>query len=379
MDAFLNDGQLAFQDTVRSFARDRIAPFAADWDREKTFPVETLREAAKLGLAGLYIPESEGGSGLGRLDAAVVFEELAAACPSTAAYVSIHNMVSWMIASFGNGEQRGRWLPGLMTMDLLSSYCLSEPGSGSDAASLRTRAERDGDHYVLNGSKAFISGAGASDLYACMVRTGGEGPGGISCLVVEKGSPGLSFGRPEEKMGWNSQPTAAVIFEDCRVPAANLVGGEGEGFRIAMKGLDGGRINIAACSLGAGRAALEATREHLKTREQFGGPLASLQALRFRFADMATELEAARLLVHAAARALDAGAADATVRSAMAKRYATDAGFRVCDEAIQLHGGYGYLNDYPLERLQRDARVHRILEGTNEIMRVIVSRALLGD
>lgn len=378
MDAFLTDGQLAFQDVVRSFARDRIAPFAADWDRERTFPVATLREAAKLGLAGLYIPESGGGSGLGRVDAAVVFEELAAACPSTAAYVSIHNMVSWMISSFGSGEQRARWLPGLMTMDTLSSYCLSEPGAGSDAASLRTRAERDGDHYVLNGSKAFISGAGAAGLYACMVRTGGPGPGGVSCLVVEEGTPGLSFGRQEAKMGWNSQPTAAVVFEDCRVPVANRVGGEGEGFRIAMKGLDGGRVNIAACSLGAGRAALEATRGHLKAREQFGGPLSSLQALRFRFADMATELEAARLLVYAAARALDAGAPDATVRAAMAKRYATDAGFRVCDEAIQLHGGYGYLNDYPLERLQRDARVHRILEGTNEIMRVIVSRALLG-
>ena len=356
-----------------------MAPLAADWDREGTFPVDVLREAAGLGLAGLYVPAEEGGSGLSRLDAAIVFEELSAACPSTAAYISIHNMVAWMIATFGNDEQRGRFLPGMMTMEQLSSYCLSEPGSGSDAASLSTRAVRDGDHYVLNGSKAFISAGSASDLYACMVRTGGEGPRGISCVVVEKGAPGLSFGRQEAKLGWHSQPTAAVIFEDCRVPVANRVGSEGEGFRIAMRGLDGGRINIASCSLGAARRALEETREHLRTRKQFGETLASFQGLRFRYADMATELEAARLLVHAAARAVDSGQPDATIRCAMAKRYATDVGFHVCDEAIQLHGGYGYLNDYPLERLQRDTRVHRILEGTNEIMRVIVSRGLLDD
>ena len=379
VDAFLDEGQKLFQDTVRRFAEERMAPLAADWDREGTFPVDVLREAAGLGLAGLYVPAEEGGSGLSRLDAAIVFEELSAACPSTAAYISIHNMVAWMIATFGDDEQRHRLLPGMMTMEQLSSYCLSEPGSGSDAASLSTRAVRDGDHYVLNGSKAFISGGSVSDLYACMVRTGGEGPRGISCLVVEKGAPGLSFGRQEAKLGWHSQPTAAVIFEDCRVPVANRIGAEGEGFRIAMRGLDGGRINIASCSLGAGRRALSETREHLRTRRQFGETLASFQGLRFRYADMATELEAARLLVHAAARAVDAGEPDATIRCAMAKRYATDVGFHVCDEAIQLHGGYGYLNDYPLERLQRDTRVHRILEGTNEIMRVIVSRGLLDD
>ena len=379
VDAFLDEGQKLFQDTVRRFAEERMAPLAADWDREGTFPVDVLREAAGLGLAGLYVPAEEGGSGLSRLDAAIVFEELSAACPSTAAYISIHNMVAWMIATFGNDEQRGRFLPGMMTMEQLSSYCLSEPGSGSDAASLSTRAVRDGDHYVLNGSKAFISGGSVSDLYACMVRTGGDGSRGISCLVVEKGAPGLSFGREEAKLGWHSQPTAAVIFEDCRVPVANRIGVEGEGFRIAMRGLDGGRINIASCSLGAARRALEETREHLRTRKQFGETLASFQGLRFRYADMATELEAARLLVHAAARAVDSGQPDATIRCAMAKRYATDVGFHVCDEAIQLHGGYGYLNDYPLERLQRDTRVHRILEGTNEIMRVIVSRGLLDD
>ncbi len=379
MDAFLDQEQQLFQDAVRRFAENRIAPRAADWDRDESFPVDVLREAARLGIAGLYVPAEHGGTGLSRLDAAVVFEELSAACPSTAAYLSIHNMVAWMVATFGNPEQRNRFLPGMMTMELLSSYCLSEPDAGSDAAALSTRAVRTGDHYVLNGSKAFISGGSTSHLYACMVRTGSEGPQGISCLMVERDSPGLSFGRPERKLGWHSQPTAAVIFEDCRVPVANRIGAEGEGFRIAMQGLDGGRINIASCSLGAGRRALAETRAHLRTRKQFGDTLASFQGLRFRYADMATELEAARLMVHAAARALDAGDPDATIRCAMAKRYATDVGFHVCDEAIQLHGGYGYLNDYPLERLQRDTRVHRILEGTNEIMRVIVARGLLDD
>lgn len=379
MDAFLDEGQQLFQDSVRRFAEERMAAAAADWDRDGTFPVDVLREAAQLGLASLYVPAKHGGSGLSRLDAAIVFEELSAACPSTAAYISIHNMVGWMIATFGNDEQRHRFLPGMMTMELLSSYCLSEPDSGSDAASLSTRAVRDGNYYVLNGSKAFISGGSVSDLYVCMVRTGGDGARGISCVVVDKGAPGLSFGRQEAKLGWHSQPTAAVIFEDCRVPVANRIGAEGEGFRIAMRGLDGGRINIASCSIGAARRALDETREHLRTRKQFGEILASFQGLRFRYADMATDLEAARLMVHAAARAVDLGHPDATVRCAMAKRYATDVGFQVCDEAIQLHGGYGYLNDYPLERLQRDTRVHRILEGTNEIMRVIVSRGLLDD
>ncbi len=377
MDAFLDEGQQLFRDSVRRFARERIAPSAATWDRERSFPVDVLRAAADLGLAGLYVPAEKGGSGLSRADAAIVFEELAAACPSTAAYMSIHNMVAWMIATFGNDEQVERFLPGMLTLDSFSSYCLSEPGAGSDAASLSTRADRDGDHYVLNGSKAFISGGSVSDLYACMVRTGGPGPDGISCVVIEKGAPGLSFGRQEAKLGWNSQPTSAVIFEDCRVPVSNRIGDEGQGFRIAMRGLDGGRINIAACSIGAAQRALDETGEHLRTRKQFGETLASFQGLRFRYADMATELEAARLMVRSAAQAMDAGLPDATVRCAMAKRYATDVGFHVCDEAIQLHGGYGYLNDYPLERLQRDTRVHRILEGTNEIMRVIISRALL--
>jgi alkylation response protein AidB-like acyl-CoA dehydrogenase len=309
----------------------------------------------------------------------VIFEELGAACPSTAAYISIHNMASWMIDSFGNGQQRSKWLPKLMTMEHFASYCLTEPGAGSDAAALRTRAERDGDHYVINGAKAFISGGSTSEVYVCMVRTGGEGPDGISCVVVEKGTPGLSFGKKEKKMGWNSQPTAAVIFEDCRVPVANRIGKEGEGFKIAMKGLDGGRLNIAACSLGGARACLDASRAHMLERRQFGQRLADFQALQFRLADMATELEAARLMVRQAACKLDAGDPGATVSVAMAKRFATDAGFNVANEALQIHGGYGYIKEYPIERIQRDLRVHQILEGTNEVMRVIISRALLRE
>jgi alkylation response protein AidB-like acyl-CoA dehydrogenase len=373
----LSEEQRAFQNMARQFAAERLAPQAAAWDEGCIFPVDVLREAGSLGLGGIYVAEAHGGSCLSRLDAAIIFEELAAGCTSTAAYISIHNMVAWMIDAFGSVEQRARWLPDLSAMIRLASYGLTEPGAGSDAASLTTRAERDGDDYVLNGSKAFISGAGSSDLYACMVRTGGEGPRGISCLVVERGTPGLSFGKQEKKLGWHSQPTALVLFDDCRVPAAQRVGEEGAGFRIAMQGLDGGRVNIAACSLGAARACLERARAHLLERRQFGRRLADFQALQFRLADMATELEAARLMVWRAAAALDAKAPDATSACAMAKRFATDAAFRICDDALQLLGGYGYIRDYEVERYLRDVRVHRILEGTNEIMRVIIARRLL--
>ena len=377
MDFELSDDQRAFQELARDFAANEMTPFAAGWDEDCTFPVETLRKAAALGFAAIYVKGDVGGAGLSRLDGALIFEELAAGCASTAAYISIHNMVAWMVDAFGSDDQRRRWLPALARMDTFASYCLTEPGSGSDAAALTTRAARDGDSYVLNGAKAFVSGGSRSGLYMCMVRTGEEGPRGISCLVVEDGAPGLSFGKQEKKLGWHSQPTAAVIFEDCRVPVANRLGAEGEGFKIAMRGLDGGRVNIAACSLGGARACLEAARAHMLVRTQFGQRLADFQALQFKLADMATELEAARLMVLRAAAALDAGAADATMHCAMAKRYATDVGFHVCNEALQLHGGYGYLRDYPIERFLRDLRVHQILEGTNEIMRVIIARKLL--
>ncbi len=379
MDFDLSDDQIAFQDMARGFADTELKPHAADWDDGSVFPVEALRKGAALGFAGIYVKEKHGGTDLSRHDAAIIFEELSTACPSTAAYISIHNMASWMIDSFGDEQQRARWLPKLMTMEHFASYCLTEPGAGSDAASLRTKAVRDGKDYVLNGAKAFISGGSTSDVYVCMVRTGDDGPGGISCLVVAKDTPGLSFGKREKKMGWNSQPTAAVIFEDCRVPVANRVGAEGEGFKIAMAGLDGGRINIAACSIGGARACLDAARAHMLERKQFGQRLADFQALQFRLADMATELEAARLMVHRAACKLDAGEADATVFCAMAKRFATDIGFQVANEALQLHGGYGYIREYPIERIVRDLRVHQILEGTNEVMRVIISRALLTE
>jgi alkylation response protein AidB-like acyl-CoA dehydrogenase len=377
MDFELTDDQTAFRDTARSFARDVLLPQAASWDEHKIFPVEALRQAASLGFAGIYVGEEAGGSGLSRLDAALIFEELAAADPSTAAYLSIHNMASWMIDRFGSPEQRGEFLPRLMSMDHFASYCLTEPGAGSDAASLATRAVREGDHYVLNGTKAFISGGGRSDIYVTMVRTGAPGAAGISCLVIPAGTEGMSFGKQESKLGWNSQPTAAVIFEDARVPVTNRLGAEGEGFKIAMAGLDGGRLNIGACSLGGARACLEASTRYLQDRRQFGRPLADFQALQFRLADMATELEAARLMIHRAASALDAKAPDATLRCAMAKRFATDACYQICDEALQLHGGYGYLKEFPIERYLRDLRVHRILEGTNEIMRVIIARRLL--
>jgi alkylation response protein AidB-like acyl-CoA dehydrogenase len=377
MDFQLTEDQVQFQDVARDFAANEMAPFAKEWDEKHHFPEDTLRKAAELGFAGIYIGEDVGGSGLGRLDATVILEQLAGACPSTAAYISIHNMAAWMIDRFGTQEQRQQWLPKLCTMEHFASYCLTEPGSGSDAASLKTRAERDGDHYVLNGSKAFISGGGRSDVYVVMVRTGGPGPKGISTLVVPKGTPGLSFGKQEEKMGWNSQPTAAVIFEDCRVPVANRLGEEGEGFKIAMMGLDGGRLNIGACSLGGAQAALNAALEYGQVRKQFGKALVEFQALQFKLADMETELTAARLLLQRAASALDAKAYDATKLCAMAKRYATDIGFKVCNDALQLHGGYGYIREYPIERLLRDLRVHQILEGTNEIMREIIVRKML--
>jgi hypothetical protein len=377
MDFEPSEEQRSFQETARQFAAERLAPHAADWDKRCHFPVETLRDAARLGFAGIYTGETHGGAGLSRLDAAIIFEELATGCTSTAAYLSIHNMVAWMIDAFGTDEQRARWLPGLMTMERFASYCLTEPGAGSDAASLATRAEQQGDRYLLNGSKAFISGAGTSDLYACMVRTGGEGPKGISCVVVERDSPGLGFGKQEKKLGWHSQPTAMVIFEDCAVPLGHRIGADGEGFTIAMRGLDGGRVNIAACALGAARACFAKARAHLQERRQFGRRLAAFQALQFKLADMATELEAARLMVHRAAALLDRGAPDATMACAMAKRFATDAAFRICDDALQLHGGYGYIEDYEIERYLRDVRVHQILEGTNEIMRVIIARRLL--
>jgi alkylation response protein AidB-like acyl-CoA dehydrogenase len=378
MDFSLTAEQIAVQETARHFAERELLPNAAAWDEEQIFPVETLRRAAGLGFAGIYVREEAGGSGLTRLDASLVFEELAAGCVSTAAYLTIHNMAAWMIDEFGDEAQRRRFLPKLMTMEHLASYCLTEPGAGSDAASLTTRAVRQGDDYVVNGAKAFISGGGASDLYLVMARTGGLGAKGISCLIVEKGMRGLSFGRKERKLGWNSQPTTTVIFEDCRVPAMNRIGAEGQGFKIAMQGLDGGRINIASCSLGGARASFEAARAHLLERRQFGKRLAEFQALQFRLADMATDLAAARLMVHRAAGALDGAAPDATLACAMAKRFATDACFRIANEALQLHGGYGYLKDFPVERHLRDLRVHQILEGTNEIMRVIIARRLLG-
>ena len=379
MDFELNEDQRAFQDAARQFAAAEMAPHAARWDDEKIFPAETLAAAAALGFGGIYVRDDVGGSGLSRLDAALIFEELAGACTSTAAFMSIHNMAAWMIDNFGDDEQRRRLLPKLCLMEHFASYCLTEPGAGSDAANLRTKAVRDGDDYILNGSKAFISGGGRSDLYVTMVRTGGGGPGGISCVVVPKDAPGLSFGAQERKLGWNSQPTAEVLFDDCRVPAANLIGGEGNGFKIAMQGLDGGRLNIAACSLGAAQSCLDTALAHVKTRKQFGRELASFQALQFRLADMATELEAARLMVRKAATEVDRKLPSATQTAAMAKRFATDAGFEIVNQALQLHGGYGYLKDFPIERFLRDVRVHQILEGTNEIMRVIIARKLLQD
>lgn len=379
MDFELSEEQRAFQDTARDFAVTEMMPQARQWDEEEIFPVETLRKAAALGFGGIYVKEDVGGSALGRLDAAVIFEELAQGCTSTAAYISIHNMAAWMIDQFGNDEQRRRFLPRLCTMEHFASYCLTEPGAGSDAASLTTKARRDGDHYVLDGAKAFISGGGRSDLYVVMARTGDAGPRGISCIVVESGTPGLSFGAQEKKLGWKSQPTAMVLFENCRVPVANRIGEEGQGFRIAMAGLDGGRLNIGACSIGGAQFCLDRTIAYMKERKQFGTRLSEFQALQFRVADYATELEAARLMLHRAAVAVGNKEGNATRLAAMAKRIATDTGFEVVNGCLQLHGGYGYLRDHPIERVLRDVRVHQILEGTNEVMRLIISRQLLGN
>jgi alkylation response protein AidB-like acyl-CoA dehydrogenase len=379
MDFALTEDQRAFRDASAQFARERMLPHAADWDVHHIFPEKILREAADLGFAALYAREDVGGSALSRLDAAIVFEELSAACPSTAAYISIHNMVAWMIDAFGNDAQRRHFLPDLAAMNAFASYCLTEPGAGSDAAALTTKARAVDGGYRLNGTKAFISGGGRSDLYLVMARTGGEGADGISAFLVPADTPGLSFGAQERKLGWHSQPTAQVILDDAFVPTANQLGAEGQGFRMAMAGLDGGRVNIAACSLGPARACLDAALAHLRERRQFGRPLADFQALQFKLADMQTELEAARLMVHKAAWLLDQGDPTATRQCAMAKRYATDIGFAVCNQALQLFGGYGYLMDYPIERYLRDVRVHQILEGTNEIMRLIIARKLLAE
>ena len=377
MDFTLNEDQRAIEDAARVFAAEELAPHSARWDEDKHFPVDVLRKAAGLGFAGLYVQEDVGGSALTRLDASIVFEQLSYGDVPTAAFLSIHNMVSWMIDRFGADDLRHRYLPRLTSMELIASYCLTEPGSGSDAAALSTTAKKDGDHYVLTGSKAFISGAGTSDIYLVMARTGAAGAKGISAFVVEKDQAGVSFGAQERKMGWNAQPTAQVNLDGVRVPEANRLGGEGEGFAFAMAGLDGGRINIASCSLGGAQLALDLAKTYLQTRKQFGQALADFQALQFRLADMATELDAARLMVRRAAAALDARDPKATQYCAMAKRFATDTGFEVANQALQLHGGYGYLKDYRLEQIVRDLRVHQILEGANEIMRVIIARELL--
>jgi alkylation response protein AidB-like acyl-CoA dehydrogenase len=373
----LSEEQLAFAQTARDFAIAEFAPHAARWDAEAVFPREAIARAGELGFCGLYASERIGGLALPRLDATLVFEEMAAVDPSTTAFLTIHNMATWMLGTWGGEAVRARWGEDLVAGRKLASYCLTEPGAGSDAGSLKTRARRDGGEYVIDGGKAFISGAGATDVLIVMARTGGGGPGGVSAFAVPADAPGIGYGKKEHKMGWNSQPTRTIAFDGVRVPADHLLGAEGEGFRIAMKGLDGGRVNIATCSVGAAQGALDAARGYLHDRKQFGQPLASFQALQFKFADMATELVAARQMVRLAASRLDAGHPDAGTYCAMAKRFSTDIGFKVCNDALQLHGGYGYLADFPLERLVRDTRVHQILEGTNEIMRVIVARKVL--
>lgn len=374
----LNEDQRAIQDMARGFAADCVAPYALQWDRDKHFPADVIRDTGPLGMGGIYVREDVGGSALTRFDAVLIFEVLAAACPAFSAFISIHNMAAWMIDTFGAENQRHRFVPNLTSMEWLASYCLTEAGAGSDAAALRTRATRDGDHYIVNGAKQFISGAGATDLYVTMVRTGEDGPKGISALVVPKDAPGLSFGANEYKMGWNAQPTRTVIFDNCRVPAENRLGEEGDGFRIAMAGLDGGRLNIAACSLGGAQSALDKALAYCGERKAFGQSLDRFQALQFRLADMETELSAARQLLYTAASRLDRKAHDAGKWSAMAKRFVTDTGFEVANQALQLFGGYGYLHDYGVEKLVRDLRVHQILEGTNEIMRVIIARHMIG-
>jgi len=379
MDFELNEDQIAFADMARAFAQNELEPNAAEWDQEAIFPIDVLQKAGELGFCSLYTPEEVGGLGLSRLDASIIFEQLAMGCTSTTAYITIHNMVSWMVASFGGPAVIEQWGEGLASGQLLGSYCLTEPNAGSDAASLKTTARLDGDHYVLNGSKIFISGAGSTDVLVVMARTGGEGASGISAFAVDAKSDGISYGRKEDKMGWNCQPTRMITFEDVRVPAANLLSKEGDGFKIAMKGLDGGRINIATCSVGTAQQALNKATEYMLERKQFGKRLADFQALQFRLADMQTELIAARQMVRLAASKLDKGHPDATTYCAMAKRFATDVCYNICDEALQLYGGNGYIKEYPMERYLRDTRVHRILEGTNEVMRLIISRRVLAE
>lgn len=372
----LTEEQIAIQEMARRFTADAITPFAAQWDEDHVFPRDTVRAAAELGFAAIYVSEESGGIGLGRLEAALIMEAMAYGCPATSAFISIHNMAAWMIDCFGGDEIKARYLPSLVSMEKMASYCLTEPGSGSDAAALRTTARLDGDHYVVNGTKQFISGGGVNDLYVTMVRTGVDGPKGISCLVIEKDMPGVSFGAPERKLGWNASPTAQVILDNVRVPVANRIGAEGDGFRFAMAGLDGGRLNIGACSLGGAQRCLDEAIAYTKDRAQFGQPIAGFQNTQFTLADMATDLEAARALLYMAATKVTAGAPDKTRFSAMAKRLATDSGSEIVDKALQMFGGYGYLKDYPIERFWRDLRVHRILEGTNEVMRMIIGRDL---
>jgi alkylation response protein AidB-like acyl-CoA dehydrogenase len=373
----LNDEQRQIQEMARQFTADAITPYAAEWDEKHIFPRDTIRKAAELGFGSIYVSEASGGIGLGRLEAALIMEAMAYGCPSTSAFISIHNMAAWMIDRFGSAAVKEKYLPSMVTMERIGSYCLTEPGSGSDAAALKTKAVRDGDCYVVSGSKAFISGGGENEIYVTMVRTGADGPKGISCLVIEKDMPGVSFGAQEKKLGWHSQPTAQVNFDEVRVPVENLVGGEGEGFRIAMMGLDGGRLNIGACSLGGAQRCLDEALAYAKERKQFGQAIADFQATQFTLADMETELQAARTLLYAAAVKVTENAPDKTRFAAMAKRLATDTGSSVVDRALQLHGGYGYLQDYPIERFWRDLRVHSILEGTNQIMRVIIARDML--
>lgn len=375
----LTEDQQAFVDTAKAFADKELVPNAAKWDEEHHFPVEVFRKAGEMGFMGMYTPEEAGGFGMSRLDAALIFEQLAGGCTATTAMMTIHNMVTWMIGSFGQQSVIDQWVPELVTGEKLGSYCLTEPGSGSDAASLRTSAKKDGDEYVLNGSKMFISGAGETDVLVVMARTGEDGPKGISAFAVPADAEGVIYGKAEEKMGWNAQPTRLVTFEDVRIPAENLLGKEGEGFKFAMMGLDGGRINIAVCSVGTAQAALNTAKAYMQERTQFGKPLAAFQALQFKLADMATELVAARQMVRLAASKVDNNDADKTTYCAMAKQFATDVGFKVCNDALQLHGGYGYIKEYPLERHVRDVRVHQILEGTNEVMRMIIGRRILAD
>ncbi|WP_417434975.1 acyl-CoA dehydrogenase family protein [Idiomarina abyssalis] len=375
----LTEDQQAFVDTAKAFADKELAPNAAKWDEEHHFPIEVFRKAGKMGFMGMYTPEEAGGFGMSRLDSALIFEQLAGGCTATTAMMTIHNMVTWMIGSFGQQSVIDQWVPELVTGEKLGSYCLTEPGSGSDAASLRTSAKKDGDEYVLNGSKMFISGAGETDVLVVMARTGEDGPKGISAFAVPADAKGVIYGKAEEKMGWNAQPTRLVTFEDVRIPAENLLGKEGEGFKFAMMGLDGGRINIAVCSVGTAQAALNTAKAYMQERTQFGKPLAAFQALQFKLADMATELVAARQMVRLAASKVDNNDADKTTYCAMAKQFATDVGFKVCNDALQLHGGYGYIKEYPLERHVRDVRVHQILEGTNEVMRMIIGRRMLAD